>query len=87
MSCEIFDFWCWTSNEIVGDVALVVFLYPLVLLYACIKLKIPKKVQYLLLILIFSAIFTKTLMIIIWVYVVLSVGLVVYYGMSKIMGG
>ena len=63
------------------------YLYAIAILYVSTLLKLPKKVQFIMLILIFAALFSKTLIMIIWVYLILSVGLVVYYTMSKIFGG
>lgn len=87
MTCQVLDFWCWTSNEIIGDVWLAIFLFALVILYISSVLKLPKEVHYIMLLLIMAALFSKTLILIIWVYIVLVVGLVVYYTMSKKLGG
>jgi len=87
MTCEIFDFWCWTSNEIIGDVWLAVFVYALVLMYCVVKLKMPKELQMMFLILLFAALFSKTLLLIIWVFLVLTVGVIFYWGISKKLGG
>lgn len=80
---RIFDFWGIISNEIIGDTWLTIFIFTIFIIFITIKLKMPFELQIIFLVLILSALFSKTLLFIIWVFVVLIVGLIAYWQISK----
>ncbi len=80
---EIFDFWGIISNEIIGDTWLTVFIFTIAIIFLTIKFKMPFELQIMFLVLILAALFSETLMLIIWVFVVLIVGLITYWLISK----
>lgn len=84
---RIFDVWSIVSNEIIGDVWLTVFIFAIGIILGTVRLKMPFELQFIFLVLMLAAMFSKTLMLIIWVFTVLAVGLVAYWALSKIMGG
>lgn len=83
---RIFDVWGIISNEIIGDVWLTVFVFAVAIIYATIRMKMPFELQVIFLILILAALYSKTLLIIIWVFTVLIVGIIAYWAISKAIG-
>lgn len=80
---RIFDFWGILNNEIIGDVWLTIFLIAGLVIYLTIKLKMPLQLQIIFIILILSALFSQTLIIIIWIYIVLMAAAMFYWMLSK----
>ena len=82
---EVFDFWGIISNEIVGDVWLTIFLFTIAIIYMTIRFKMPFELQLIFIVMILTALFSQTLLIIIWTFTVLIVGSIAYYAASKLM--
>ena len=80
---EIFDFWGIISNEIIGDTWLTVFIFTIAIIFLTIKFKMPFELQIMFLVLVLAALFSKTLLLIIWVFTVLIVGMIAYWFISK----
>ena len=80
---EIFNFWGIVSNELIGDVWLTIFLFTIGIIFITIKLKMPFELQMIFLILILAALYSITLIPLIWVFVVLIVGIIFYWFISK----
>ena len=80
---EIFNFWGIVSNELIGDVWLTIFIFLIVIIAITIRLKMPFELQMMFLVLILAALFSKTLLMIIWVFTVLVVGMIAYWFISK----
>lgn len=80
---EIFNLWGIVSNEIIGDVWLTIFLFAVGMMYLTVRLKMPFEMQLIFLFLIMAAIFSKTLILIIWVFSVLIVGSIAYWIVTK----
>ena len=83
-SSQIFDVWYILSNYVIGDVWLTIVFMDLIILYSSVKLKLKFEVIIMMQILIMLALFTKTQLIIIYTLVVLIVGLISYWIMSKV---
>ena len=79
----IFDFWNIISNTIIGDVWLTIFIFTIAIIFMTIKFKMPFELQMIFLVLILTALFSKTLILIIWVFTVLIVGAIAYWLISK----
>ncbi len=79
-----FDFKDIYFNELIGDVWLGVFIGILLILIICIKNRIPANVIILLETIWLGAVFAATNLLIIWAYMVLVVGIIAYYTISKI---
>ncbi len=84
---EIFDFWGIISNVLIGDVWLTIFLFSIGIIFMTIKFKMPVELQIIFLVMILAALFSQTLLLIIWVFTVLIVGAIAYWFISKAMGG
>lgn len=84
---EVFDFWGIISNEVIGDLWLTIFLFIIAIIYATVLMKMPTEVQILFIILILAALFSQTLLLIIWVFVVMVVGLIFYWFLARAIGG
>ena len=82
---EIFDFWGILSNDIIGDVWLTIFLFVIAIIFMTIKFKMPFELQLIFMILILSALYSITLIPLIWVFVVLIVGGIAYWLISQMM--
>ena len=82
---QIFDFWGILSNEIIGDVWLTIFLFTIGIIFMTIQFKMPFELQLIFIILILAALFSQTLLLIIWVFVVLIVGGIAYWLISQMM--
>lgn len=83
-----FDLWDILTNEIVGDVWLFLIVGLLIVIYFGIKSKIPHEVLGLLALIWLVVIFSgATQLLILWVFVVLMVGTMFYYAVSKVIGG
>ncbi len=82
---QIFDLWNILSNEIIGDVWLTVFVFTAFIIYLTIKFKMPFELQIMFIILILAALYSQTLMAIIWVFIVLIAGLIFYWTVSKLL--
>ena len=82
---EIFDFWGILSNDIIGDVWLTIFLFTIGIIFMTIKFKMPFELQLIFIVLILAALFSQTLLLIIWVFVVLIVGGIAYWLISQMM--
>ncbi len=80
---EIFNFWGIISNEIIGDVWLTIFIFIIAVILMTAKFKMPFEIQIMFLVLILAALFSKTLLMIIWIFTVLIVGLIAYWLISK----
>ncbi len=78
---DLYDIWV---NELVGDVWLFIFLGLIVIWYLAIKSKMSTEVSFLFAILFLSAMFAKTGLTVLWVFIVLAVGMIFYYKLSKI---
>ena len=83
-SSRIFDFWGILSNTIIGDTWLTIFIFTIAILFLTIKFKMPFELQIMFLVLVLAALFSKTLLLIIWVFTVLIVGMIAYWLISKI---
>ena len=82
---EVFDFWGIISNIIIGDVWLTIFIFAIGIIIMTIKFKMPVELQMIFLVMILVALFSKTLLMIIWVFTVLIVGAIAYWFISKAM--
>ena len=82
---EIFNFWGIISNEIIGDVWLTIFIFAIGIILITIRLKMPFELQLIFLVLILAALFSQTLLMIIWVFVVLLTGGLFYLAVTKAM--
>ena len=82
---EIFDFWGILSNEIIGDTWLTIFLFVIGIIFIVIGFKMPFESQLIFIVLILAALFSQTLLIIIWIFVVLIVGGIAYWFISQMM--
>lgn len=80
---EIFNIWNIVSNKIIGDVWLTVFLAVAVIIFLSIRFKFPLEIQIMFIILILAAVFSQALLMIIWVFLVLLVGLIFYWNINK----
>ena len=80
---EIFDIWGIVSNELIGDVWLTIFIFTIFIIFLTISLKMPFELQMIFIVMILAALFSQTLMIIIWVFIVLFVGIIAYWNVSK----
>lgn len=78
-----FDLYNILVNEIVGDLTLFIILALLAILLYAIRYKIPGEVTLLMSVLLLGIIFAKTFMILIWVFIVLIVGFMFYWALSK----
>lgn len=83
----VFDFWGILVNEIIGDVWISTFLFLMAVIFMTIKFKMPFEMQILFSVLMLAAIFSKTLIIIIWVFIILFVGVLFYWFAAKGIGG
>ena len=82
---EIFDFWGILSNEIIGDTWLTIFLFAIAIIFMTLKFKMPLELQIIFLVLVLAALFAKTLLLIIWVFTVLVVGVIAYWFIGNAM--
>ena len=82
---QVFNFWSILSNELIGDVWLTIFILTAFIIFLTIRLKMPLELQILFTVLILAALFSKTLILIIWVFIVLIVGVLFYWMLSKAM--
>ncbi len=82
---QVFDFWGIISNEIIGDTWLTIFIFAIAITFITIKFKMPLELQIIFMVLILAALFSKTLLLIIWVFTVLIVGAIAYWFISKAM--
>lgn len=80
----VFDIWGIISNEIIGDTWLTIFLFIIAIIFLTIRFKMPFELQIMFLVLILAALFTETLMFIIWVFIVFIVGSISYWLISKL---
>ena len=82
---NIFDLQDIIFNELVGDVMLTVILGLIVVLLLSIKSKVPYQVSVLLGLLWLMMAFAGNMsLMIIWVFIVLFIGTLYYYGIAKI---
>lgn len=80
------DLWDVFANELVGDPMLFIILSLIAVWYFSIKSKMPYQIPILLSLLLLAIFFAQLpQMLIIWVFVVLTVGLMFYYAISKAM--
>ncbi len=80
---QIFNLWGIISNELIGDTWLTIFIFLIVIIFITIKTKMPFELQMIFLVLTLSALFSKTLIITIWIFTVMAVGLIAYWFISK----
>ena len=80
---QIFDFWGIIRNEIIGDTWLTIFIFSIAIIFITVKMKMPFELQMIFLVLILAALFSKTLIITIWIFTVMAVGLIAYWFISK----
>ncbi len=82
---NIFDLQDVIFNELVGDVMLTVIIGLVAVLFLSIKFKCPYQVSLLLGLLWLMVVFAGNMgLMIIWVFIVLAVGTMYYYGIAKI---
>lgn len=80
---QYFDLYQVVVNEIIGDVLLAVIIGLVVIVFLSIKKKMPYELSILFAMLWLVVIFSETNLIIIWTFVVLGVGLMFYFAVSK----
>lgn len=80
----VFDIWDLFRNELIGDTVLFILLSALALLYLAKIADLDWRVTTLLMLLWFSILFSQTLIVTIWVFVVFISGLLFYNGISKL---
>lgn len=79
-----FDLWDVFVNELIGDVWLALFVGLIVILWISIKTKIPYQVSILYLVLWFGIGYAATFISVIWALLIMFIGLLFYFRMSKI---
>jgi hypothetical protein len=82
---NIFDLYDIVINELIGDVMLSILVFLVVVWFLSIKAKMPYQLSILFGVLLLTIFFAETQILIIWVFVVLIVGLMFYYAVSKAM--
>lgn len=82
---NFFDLYDIFVNELVGDVILFIIIALIVVWYLSIKAKMPFQLSILFGLLLLAILFTETIILVIWVFVVLTVGLMFYYMINKVM--
>lgn len=80
-----FDVWDIFRNEIVGDTTLFIVLALILVIYYGLKYKMPYQVLLLLSLLLLSIMFEETRNIGMWAFILLIVGGIFYYTLSKVM--
>lgn len=80
-----FDLYDVFVNELIGDVMLSIIVFLVVIWFLSIKAKMPFQLSILFGILLLAIFFAETQILIIWVFVVLTVGLMFYYAINKLM--
>lgn len=81
---NFFDLYQVFVNDVVGDVYLAMIIGLLIILYVCIRSRMPLQVSGVLAVLWFSIVFAETRIWSVWVFVVLGVGVVFYYYVNKV---
>lgn len=79
------DFYDVFVNELVGDAMLTIIIALVLVWFLSIKNKMPFELSILFGLLILAIFYAGTQILIIWVFVVLSVGLMYYYAVNKAM--
>ena len=82
---NFFDLYDVFVNELVGDVWLSIILGLIVIWYLTIRLRMPYQLTVLFGLLYLAIFFAETKIILIWVFIVLFIGTMFYYGVSKTM--
>jgi len=82
---NFFDLYDIFVNELVGDVILFIIIALIVVWYLSIKAKMPFQLSILFGLLLLAILFAETIILVIWVFVVLVVGLMFYYMINKVM--
>ena len=72
-------------NELIGDVMLSIIVFLVIMWFLSIKAKMPYQLSILFGLLLLTIFFAETNILIIWVFVVLTVGLMFYYAINKVM--
>ena len=80
---NFFDLYDIFVNELIGDVILAIIVSLIVIWFLTIKARMPFQLSILFGILLLAIFFAETNILIIWVFIVLSVGTMFYYLMSK----
>ena len=80
---EYFDFWSILRNELIGDTWLTIFIITIFFLFLTVKFKMPFELQFLFLILVLAMLYSQTLIILLWLAIVMAVGLIFYWMVSK----
>lgn len=83
-----FDLWQVFVNEIVGDIWIFIIIGLILLVYFSIKANFPFEVTIMFSVLWLSLVFSKaTSLIVIWAFIVLFIGGLFYYTISKALKG
>ena len=84
---QFFDLYHILVNELFGDVWLAIIGFLILILFLSIRYKMPFEVTIMFTLLFLAIMFAQTFIYILWVFLVLIVGLLFYYTMSKIFTG
>ena len=84
---EILDIWQLFVNEIIGDPILAIILFLIISVFASIKANLPFELTLMFGILTLAAMFSQSLIMTLWVFILLLVGLMFYLAVAKLMEG
>ena len=83
-STQFFDLYQIFVNELIGSVFLAIIFFMIIIWFTAIKLKMPFQLSILFGLLFILIMFAETFIMILYVFVVLIVGGLFYYAVSKI---